>query len=355
MASYNLPIFTQNGNDFIKNVIAGKNKIKFTHIIYSSDDYDAKSDDDLAKITDLTNKELSVTPQTFLDQAGNVNIRANANNDDLKNDLYVKSYGLYVTGENSNQEVLLAIATSQSADFLPAATNYVANLVSYTFTIGVSNTSTITFSDKHYISVNMNDLDDLKGFISQNYVNKDDFNEARQKLQLGINNAQQSAKDINLSGAIAAAFNQSKTYVDNKNYTNNSDVNNILNNYMKNNSFKYVGTMLDGMDISSTIQPNQFAIINGETPTDLPKNTSITYAIVACFYDMDGESKVQFLTSFWPNISGYIRFTSTGSSEYDDWEKVNDNSVQFFDNDSDAQNAGKNAPAGTLLIVRDGN
>lgn len=265
MASYNLPIFTKAGNQFIKNVIAGKDKIKFTKIIYSSDDYDAKSDDDLANVNDLTNKELVVTPETFLDSVGNINVRAYANNSDLKNDLSVKSYGLYVSGDNTDKEMLLAIATSQTADFLPAATTYVANLVSYTFTIGVSNTQNITFSDNHYISVNRDDLDQFKNFISQNYVSDTDFQNKINDLKLRINQANNSVKDIDFSGAIASAYNQAKSYSD--------------NNFIKNTDY----------------QNDKQKIIN---------------------------------------------------------QINNKSNIYFYNNDSDAQNAGKNLPAGSLLIVR---
>ncbi|UQS85796.1 fibronectin type III domain-containing protein (plasmid) [Apilactobacillus apisilvae] len=185
MATYDTPIFTNQSSRLIIAVAANSEQLTFTKIVYSSDDFSNKSDDDIANLTDLTNKEITANAQSFLEN-GITKVRGAGNNDNLDQGLNVRTFGLYAKGNNI-PEMLVAVATSQTADYLDVHNNNSSNQLTYTFNLKISNTRNINFSNIHDVSVTQADLQSALAHIDlSNYETVEDANDAHKSLKEGI-------------------------------------------------------------------------------------------------------------------------------------------------------------------------
>lgn len=189
MASFNTPIVTTQGLALLKSAIAGTDTLTFTHLIFSADDYTNSTDSQVASLTDISSKDMTTVPQSFTDTNGNVKVRAVGYNQSTSQAFNIKSYALYATNK-AGAELLFAVSTSQTADFVPAYNGKQLNQVAYTFNFSVASANNITFSDTHDIAVTQADLASINAEI--------------QAVQNGL-------AHIDLSGAV----NQAKSYTDN--------------------------------------------------------------------------------------------------------------------------------------------
>lgn len=189
MASFNTPIVTTQGLTLLKSAIAGAETLTFTKLIFSADDYTNSTDTQVSQLTDISSKDMVTTPQSFTDANGNVKVRAVGYNQSTSQAFNIKTYALYATNKEGD-ELLFAVSTSQTADFVPAYNGKQLNQVAYTFNFSVSSSNNITFSDTHDIAVTQADLANINAEI--------------QAVQNGL-------AHIDLSGAV----NQAKSYTDN--------------------------------------------------------------------------------------------------------------------------------------------
>lgn len=167
MATFNKPIATNQGIALLKAEVAGTDSITFTKTVFSSDDYSQTADSDIANLTAIQSMDLTTNAQTFQDVNGNTKVRAIGYNNSVNQAFYIKTYALYAKNKAGN-EILFAVASSQTADFVPAFNNAQLTQISYTFTFAIDQTSNITLSDQHEITVTQADIASNASAISSN-------------------------------------------------------------------------------------------------------------------------------------------------------------------------------------------
>lgn len=167
MATFNKPIATNQGIALLKAQVAGSDSITFTKTVFSSDDYSQSADSDIANLTAIQSMDLTVPAQTFQDVNGNTKVRAIGYNNSVNQAFYIKTYALYAKNKAGN-EILFAVASSQTADFVPAFNNAQLTQISYTFTFAIDQTQNITLSDQHEITVTQADLAGINNAVNSN-------------------------------------------------------------------------------------------------------------------------------------------------------------------------------------------
>lgn len=167
MATFNKPIATNQGIALLKAQVAGSDSITFTKTVFSSDDYSQSADSDIANLTAIQSMDLTVPAQTFQDVNGNTKVRAIGYNNSVNQAFYIKTYALYAKNKAGN-EILFAVASSQTADFVPAFNNAQLTQISYTFTFAIDQTQNITLSDQHEITVTQADLAGINSAVNSN-------------------------------------------------------------------------------------------------------------------------------------------------------------------------------------------
>lgn len=184
MATFNTPIVTTQGLALLKSAIAGTDTLTFTHLIFSDDDYTNSTDSQVASLTDISSKDMTTVPQSFTDSNGNVKVRAVGYNQSTSQAFNIKSYALYATNK-AGAELLFAVSTSQTADFVPAYNGKQLNQVAYTFNFSVASANNITFSDTHDIAVTQADLASINASIQavQNSLAHIDLSSAVKQAQ----------------------------------------------------------------------------------------------------------------------------------------------------------------------------
>ena len=167
MATFNKPIATNQGIALLKAEVAGTDSITFTKTVFSSDDYSQTADSDIANLTAIQSMDLTTNAQTFQDVNGNTKVRAIGYNNSVNQAFYIKTYALYAKNKAGN-EILFAVASSQTADFVPAFNNAQLTQISYTFTFAIDQTSNITLSDQHEITVTQADIASINSAVNSN-------------------------------------------------------------------------------------------------------------------------------------------------------------------------------------------
>ena len=167
MATFNKPIATNQGIALLKAEVSGSDSITFTKTVFSSDDYSQTADSDIANLTAIKSLDLTTNAQTFQDVNGNTKVRAIGYNNSVNQAFYIKTYALYAKNKSGN-EILFAVASSQTADFVPAFNNAQLTQISYTFTFAIDQTSNITLSDQHEITVTQADLAGINSAVNSN-------------------------------------------------------------------------------------------------------------------------------------------------------------------------------------------
>lgn len=183
---------TTQGLALLKAEVAGTDSITFTKIAFSSDDYSQSADSTVQDLTGLSNLDLTATARSFTDVNGNLKIRAVANNQNTTSAFYIKTYGLYGKN-NAGNELLIAVATTQNANFVPAYNGKQTNQVAYTFNIAISSTNNITISSPTDVPVTQADVanlnstfSSLQSEVSSNLINITNNSDAIDNLQSNV-------------------------------------------------------------------------------------------------------------------------------------------------------------------------
>lgn len=203
MATFNKPIATNQGIALLKAQVAGSDSITFTKTVFSADDYSQSADSDIANLTAIQSMDLTVPAQTFQDVNGNTKVRAIGYNNSVNQAFYIKTYALYAKNKAGN-EILFAVASSQTADFVPAFNNAQLTQISYTFTFAIDQTSNITLSDQHEITVTQADIASINNAVNSNAS-------SLSSSMSSVSNSLSSSISNN-SSAITALSNASITY-----------------------------------------------------------------------------------------------------------------------------------------------
>ncbi|WP_314322368.1 hypothetical protein [Lentilactobacillus parabuchneri] len=183
MATSNVGILTNAGKNLIDQVNAGKTKITFSKIVFSSMNNNQLTDDQIKALTTVAPQEIVVNnPKVTLDNnTGETRIRATGNNEALTDGVYVKTYAVYAKDDSGN-EILYGITVSPNPNYLPEYDGVTPQAVTYSYKVNISNTSNITFT-------NSNDI----------YVSDTDLSEALQPYAKTVDVNQQLDKKVNVS------------------------------------------------------------------------------------------------------------------------------------------------------------
>lgn len=226
MATFNTPIVTTQGLALLKSAIAGTDTLTFTHLIFSADDYTNSTDSQVASLTDISSKDMTTVPQSFTDSNGNVKVRAVGYNQSTSQAFNIKSYALYTTNK-AGAELLFAVSTSQTADFVPAYNGKQLNQVAYTFNFSVSSSNNITFSDTHDIAVTQADLASINASIQavQNSLAHIDLSSAVKQAQSYTDSSVSS-----LSSQVVSSVSSNASAINNVQSSVNANSSAIANN-----------------------------------------------------------------------------------------------------------------------------
>ena len=174
MATPNVGILTNAGKDLIDRVNAGRAKITFTKIVFSSMDNSQLNDDKIRALTTVAPQEVVVNnPEVNLDNStGETRIRATGTNEKLDDGVYVKTYGVFAKDDTGN-EILYGLTVSPNPNYFPAYDGVTPQVVTYSYKVIISNTSNITFTNSNDIYLSENDLgESLKPYAKIVYVNQ---------------------------------------------------------------------------------------------------------------------------------------------------------------------------------------
>ncbi|WP_409440937.1 hypothetical protein [Lentilactobacillus hilgardii] len=159
MATPNVGILTNEGKNLIDQVNAGKTKITFSKIVFSSMNNNQLTDEQIKALTTVEPQEIVVNnPKVTLDNnTGETRIRATGNNEALTDGVYVKTYAVYAKDDSGN-EILYGITVSPNPNYLPEYDGVTPQAVTYSYKVNISNTSNITFTNSNDIYVSDTDL-----------------------------------------------------------------------------------------------------------------------------------------------------------------------------------------------------
>lgn len=266
MATFNKPIATNQGIALLKAQVAGSDSITFTKTVFSSDDYSQSADSDIANLTAIQSMDLTVPAQTFQDVNGNTKVRAVGYNNSVNQAFYIKTYALYAKNKAGN-EILFAVASSQTADFVPAFNNAQLTQISYTFTFAIDQTQNITLSDQHEITVTQADLAGINSAVNSNASSLT----AQQSSYANSLSSAFSSNTSSLNSAFSANSSNASSYV--------SSTANSLTSYVSSN----VGSMQSEVNsYTGSIATNSSAISsNANLISSLQSDALQTFGVVA--------------------------------------------------------------------------
>lgn len=231
MATFNKPIATNQGIALLKAQVAGSDSITFTKTVFSSDDYSQSADSDIANLTAIQSMDLTVPAQTFQDVNGNTKVRAIGYNNSVNQAFYIKTYALYAKNKAGN-EILFAVASSQTADFVPAFNNAQLTQISYTFTFAIDQTQNITLSDQHEITVTQADLAGINNAVNSNASSLT----AQQSSYASSLNSAFSSNTSSMNSAFSANSSNASSYVSSASSSLQSQVSSYAGSIASNSS-----------------------------------------------------------------------------------------------------------------------
>lgn len=183
MATPNVGILTNAGKNLIDQVNAGKTKITFSKVVFSSMDNSQLSDMQVKALTAISPQEVVVSsPETTLDtNSGETRIRATGTNEKLADGVYVKTYGVFAKDDTGN-EILYGVTVSPNPNYFPAYDGVTPQAVTYSYKTVIQETSNITMT-------NSNDV----------YASQEDLTEALQPYAKTVDVNQQLDKKVNIA------------------------------------------------------------------------------------------------------------------------------------------------------------
>lgn len=123
MSQYNKTVLTRAGFELAKKAHAGQAKFGITRAVSSAEDWSDKSVQDLEKVTTIPNVMQNGTIMDVEEVESNnaaIGVSLKFTNKDLTNGYHVRIIGLYVKEEDTKNEILYAITTAVSPEYIPS-------------------------------------------------------------------------------------------------------------------------------------------------------------------------------------------------------------------------------------------
>lgn len=123
MSQYNKTVLTRAGLELAKKAHAGQAKFGITRAVSSAEDWSDKSAQDLEEVTTIPNVMQNGTIMDIEEVESNnaaIGVSLKFTNKDLTNGYHVRIIGLYVKEEGTKNEILYAITTAISPEYIPS-------------------------------------------------------------------------------------------------------------------------------------------------------------------------------------------------------------------------------------------
>lgn len=123
MSQYNKTVLTRAGFELAKKAHAGQAKFEITRAVSSAEDWSDKSAQDLEEVTTIPNVMQNGTIMDIEEIESNnaaIGVSLKFTNKDLINGYHVRIIGLYVKEEGTKNEILYAITTAVSPEYIPS-------------------------------------------------------------------------------------------------------------------------------------------------------------------------------------------------------------------------------------------
>lgn len=123
MSQYNKTVLTRAGFELAKKAHAGQAKFGITRAVSSAEDWSDKSAQDLEEVTTIPNVMQNGTIMDIEEVESNnaaIGVSLKFTNKDLTNGYHVRIIGLYVKEEGTKNEILYAITTAISPEYIPS-------------------------------------------------------------------------------------------------------------------------------------------------------------------------------------------------------------------------------------------
>lgn len=123
MSQYNKTVLTRAGLELAKKAHAGQAKFGITRAVSSAEDWSDKSAQDLEEVTTIPNVMQNGTIMDIEEVESNnaaIGVSLKFTNKDLTNGYHVRIIGLYVKEEGTKNEILYAITTAVSPEYIPS-------------------------------------------------------------------------------------------------------------------------------------------------------------------------------------------------------------------------------------------
>ena len=167
MATENVGILTNAGQALLQQVNAGKTKITYTRVVFSTDDNSQLADADVKALTDVKTQNVTIKPPIVMQdpQTGETIIRAVGDNKNLTDGIYIHTYGVYAA-DDSGKEVLYGVTVTSTPDYLVGFDGRMAQAVAYSYRANIQDTDNVHFTDAGDVYLMKKDL---QGYLA-NYV-----------------------------------------------------------------------------------------------------------------------------------------------------------------------------------------
>ena len=123
MSQYNKTVLTRAGFELAKKAHAGQAKFGITRAVSSAEDWSDKSAQDLEEVTTIPNVMQNGNIMDIEEVESNnaaIGVSLKFTNKDLTNGYHVRIIGLYVKEEGTKNEILYAITTAISPEYIPS-------------------------------------------------------------------------------------------------------------------------------------------------------------------------------------------------------------------------------------------
>lgn len=123
MSQYNKTVLTRAGFELAKKAHAGQAKFGITRAVSSAEDWSDKSVQDLEEVTTIPNVMQNGTIMDVEEVESNnaaIGVSLKFTNKDLINGYHVRIIGLYVKEEGTKNEILYAVTTAVSPEYIPS-------------------------------------------------------------------------------------------------------------------------------------------------------------------------------------------------------------------------------------------
>lgn len=123
MSQYNKTVLTRAGLELAKKANAGQAKFEITRAVTSAEDWSYKTTQDLEEVTNVPNIMQNGTIMDAEEVESNnavIGVSLRFTNKDLTNGYQIRIIGLYVKEEGAKDEILYALTTAASPEYMPS-------------------------------------------------------------------------------------------------------------------------------------------------------------------------------------------------------------------------------------------